>query len=43
MSILARLMAWLGRSAPTPRPTPQPDCMSLHDWADLPTHHPVCS
>lgn len=18
----------------------EPDCMSLHDWADLPSHHP---
>lgn len=42
MSILSRLVAWLGRSRPSPRSTPQPDCMSLQDWADLPAYHPNC-
>ncbi|SMQ85621.1 hypothetical protein SAMN06295905_2908 [Devosia lucknowensis] len=41
MSILARLLAWLGRSVPSAR-SQNPDCMTLHDWADLPTHHPKC-
>lgn len=41
MSILARLLGWLG--LPTPRrTTPHPDALSLRDWADLPTHHPRC-
>jgi hypothetical protein len=42
MSILARLQAWLGRPVPSARRTPHPDCMTLQDWADLPTHHPDC-
>jgi hypothetical protein len=42
MSILARLLAWLGRVRSSSRPAPDPDSMTLHDWADLPTHHPVC-
>ncbi len=41
MSILARLLAWLGRTRV--RPTPHPDCMTVHDWADLPPHHPRCN
>lgn len=41
MSILARLLAWLGHSLAPERPTIHPDCMSLHDWADLPAHHPA--
>jgi len=42
MSILARLLAWLGRPVPPTRRTPNPDRMSMHDWADLPPHHPRC-
>lgn len=42
MSILARLVAWLGKPLPSPRPAPHPDCLTLHDWADLPVHHPSC-
>ena len=42
MSILARLMAWLGRSLPATRPAPCPDQLPLRDWADLPAHHPRC-
>lgn len=25
-----------------PRQSTHPDTMSLHDWADLPPHHPLC-
>lgn len=42
MSILARLLAWLGRPVPTPPKTPDPEALSLRDWADLPPHHPRC-
>jgi hypothetical protein len=42
MSILARLVARLGRLFAPVRPSLHPDCMSLHDWADLPPHHPHC-
>lgn len=42
MSILARLLARLGKHSPSPRPVPRPDCMSIPDWADLPVHHPSC-
>lgn len=41
MSILARLRAWLGALALSPRPAdPQP--FTAHDWADLPPYHPDC-
>lgn len=36
--IIARLVAGLFASE---RPTPDVDAMSLHDWADLPAHHPL--
>ncbi|WP_297579361.1 hypothetical protein [Devosia sp.] len=42
MSLLTRLLGWLRLSAPS-RHTPHPDCLSLREWADLPTHHPRCS
>ncbi|MHA6299828.1 hypothetical protein [Devosia sp. CAU 1758] len=42
MFILARLLARLGRLFAPERLTPNPNCMSLHDWADLPPHHPHC-
>jgi hypothetical protein len=42
MSILARLMAWLGRALSSDRHTPEPDSMTLRDWADLPADHPLC-
>jgi len=42
MSMLARLLTWLGQFRPAARHTPHPDCMTLHDWADLPAHHPGC-
>jgi hypothetical protein len=42
MSILARLLAWLGRPVPAAPGPVNPDCMTLHDWADLPAHHPKC-
>jgi hypothetical protein len=35
---LGRLFAGLFASGPAPL---DPDSMSLHDWADLPAHHPV--
>jgi len=42
MSFLTRLLAWFGKRVP-PRPrTPDPDRMTLNDWADLPPHHPDC-
>lgn len=42
MSILARLLARLGRALPPARRPLNPDCMTLNDWADLPAHHPNC-
>lgn len=42
MSILARLLARLGRLFAPERPSHNPDSMPLHDWADLPPHHPPC-
>jgi len=42
MSLLARLLAWFGKTVPSRPRTPNPDSMSLHDWADLPPHHPRC-
>jgi hypothetical protein len=41
MSILARLLAWLGALSPA-RPSLDPDRLSVTDWADLPAHHPDC-
>ncbi|WP_186767057.1 hypothetical protein [Devosia ginsengisoli] len=34
-----RLFAGLFATSSTPV---DPESMSLHDWADLPSHHPVC-
>ena len=42
MLFLARLLAWFGKAMPSRPRTPHPDNMSLHDWADLPPHHPNC-
>jgi len=42
MSILARLLARLGRLLPAACRTPHPDQMSVRDWADLPAYHPCC-
>lgn len=42
MSILTRLVAWLGRLSQGDRKSPHPDRMALRDWADLPAHHPEC-
>lgn len=42
MSLLTRLLAWFGKFVPSRPRTPHPDSMSLHDWADLPPHHPNC-
>lgn len=42
MSILPRLIAWLGRLSSRAAQAPHPDCMNLRDWADLPAHHPKC-
>lgn len=42
MSILARLLARLRPVARPPVSGPEPECMSLRDWADLPIHHPLC-
>lgn len=36
---LGRLFATLFSSDHAPL---DPETMSLHDWADLPAHHPVC-
>jgi hypothetical protein len=36
--MFSRLVAALVSSE---RSAPDPDSMSLHDWADLPAHHPV--
>ena len=36
-TLLSRLFAALFASGPA---QPDPDNMSLHDWADLPVHHP---
>lgn len=36
--IIGRLVATLLSSD---RSTPDPESMTLHDWADLPVHHPV--
>ncbi len=36
---IGRLFA--GLFAPSSAPL-DPESMSLHDWADLPVHHPVC-
>jgi hypothetical protein len=41
MSIIARLMAWLGLRS-RPASFTNPDCFALRDWADLPIHHPRC-
>lgn len=37
--IFARLVAGLFQGE---RGGTDPDTMSLHDWADLPVHHPAC-
>ncbi|WP_338721823.1 hypothetical protein [Devosia sp. XK-2] len=42
MYILTRLLARLGKALSAPRTARNPDNMSLHDWADLPPHHPQC-
>lgn len=35
---ISRLLAGLFTAT---RPAHDPDSMSLHDWADLPAHHPA--
>lgn len=41
-NLIQRLRQWLAHlSAPITR-TGQIETMSLHDWADLPPHHPQC-
>ena len=42
MSPLKTVIAWLGRLAREAQARDiDPDALSLHDWADLPPHHPV--
>lgn len=36
---IGRLFAALFATPSTP---PDPESMTLQDWADLPVHHPVC-
>lgn len=38
IALVHRLVAALFTAQPIPT---DPDTMSLHDWADLPAHHPV--
>lgn len=43
MSSLAHLVRRLAAALfTTPAIPTDPDTMSLHDWADLPAHHPLC-
>lgn len=42
MSFLTRLLAWVGKVLSSRPRSPDPDSMNLHDWADLPPHHPRC-
>lgn len=37
LQLIGRLFAALSAAAPA---QPDPDSMSLRDWADLPAHHP---
>ena len=42
MSSITHLMRRLvGRTVKAPRVAANPERMSLRDWADLPTHHPL--
>jgi len=43
MSTIFRIVAhWLGALFQSSGEPANPDQMSMHDWADLPVHHPVC-
>lgn len=42
MSTLRRLLARLFDARASHSRRPLPDELALHDWADLPTHHPRC-
>jgi hypothetical protein len=40
--LLRKLRHWIAARFTPARPSPDPDAMELHDWADLPPHHPLC-
>lgn len=43
MSPFKTMLLWLGRRLVAAQAREiDPDTLSLHDWADLPVHHPLC-
>lgn len=41
-TMLIAIRRLLAAFAPTTLKTTDPEALSLHDWADLPVHHPLC-